>query len=285
MDKFTIDIAQDLKLEMERYELDWSQVCSEAIRLKIESIKTNYNALDQLVDIDIDSKYPQAIKISQSQKNDKKTINLDPNFYFTFREVWLDFYDWLHPTPKPPTSKQIKDLWKLWYDPSFDQGSWYQSYEKKTENSSYINSLSENGKEQWELFTKFAQEWGEDLSYTGFGEFITKFVYEGELLNITELNPFEFESVTLEDKNDLPPSSGIYFVIDTDKIYYIGMSKNLRNRWYSHHRQKDLNVYENLKISYIDSLPVHYLKSIETIFIKHFKPKLNIQENPLIKAV
>ncbi len=117
MDKFTIDIAQDLKLEMERYELDWSKVCSEAIRLKIESIKTKYNDLDQLVDIDINSTSPQAIKISQPQKNDKKTINLDPNFYFTFREVWLDFYDWLHPTPKPPTSKQIKDLWKLWYDP------------------------------------------------------------------------------------------------------------------------------------------------------------------------
>ncbi len=282
MQKFIIYLDQELKTEMAQYEVDWSEICSEAIRLKINSLNNNQNDLNnendltQLIDIDIDS--TTSSKMSQSKT---KIPDLPKQLYDTFREVWKDFYHW-DCGNKPPTSKQIKKLWKLWYEPSLYQEE--GRYLNKRNNFSERNSLSENAQEQLELFEQFAEQWGYGRC-TGFGEFITKFVYEGELLNITELNPFEFTSVTIEEKDDLPPNSGIYFVIDTDTIYYIGMSKNLRNRWYNHHKEKALEDYPNLRISYIDSLPVHYLESIETTFIEHFTPRLNIKKNPLFKQI
>jgi hypothetical protein len=55
------------------------------------------------------------------------------------------------------------------------------------------------------------------------------------------------------------------------------MSINLRNRWYSHHRQEDFDLIENGKIAYISSMPKHYLKEIEATLIKTFIPRLNIK--------
>ena len=104
-----------------------------------------------------------------------------------------------------------------------------------------------------------------------------------EVIDVNGLNPFNFKSITIEDRDELPEESGIYFVIDNSNIYYIGMSKNLQQRWYSHHKQAALDSFTNLRIAYLDCLPKHYLKNIESTLIKHFKPRLNIRENPLYK--
>ena len=63
------------------------------------------------------------------------------------------------------------------------------------------------------------------------------------------------------------------------------MSTNIQKRWYSHHKQSCLNTLSNIRISYLDCLPKHYLKNIESALIGHFKPNLNILENPLYKNV
>ena len=119
------------------------------------------------------------------------------------------------------------------------------------------------------------------IEYMPFIQFVSKFVFDEQLVSITDLNPFRLSSLAIQDKDDLPEESGIYFIIDESKIYYIGMSKNLQNRWYSHHRQDDFDKIPNLSIAYINCLPVNYLISIERTLIQHFIPKLNKQNNPL----
>lgn len=272
MDRLTIFLDEILKREMAKYEFNWSEVCIEAIKTKIKILQNDNDLFDSDIEVNVLSQ--KEIQIPE----------LDRELYETFRRVWKDYFSFYSPQPKPPTSTQIKDLWKLWYDPYFDQGSWYDNYSEKIYDHTFEEDLSQDALEQWELFKSFAEEWGADLSYTAFGEFITKFVYDGELLNITKLDPFKLSSITMNEKDDLPNSSGIYFVIDKNNIYYIGMSKNIRKRWYDHHRQSDFDKYSDLNISYLDSLPVKFLKSIETQFIKHFKPLLNIKENPLLQA-
>lgn len=38
-------------------------------------------------------------------------------------------------------------------------------------------------------------------------------------------------------KDQLPETAGIYFAVDKDyKVWYIGKARNLKNRWFGHHR-------------------------------------------------
>ena len=119
------------------------------------------------------------------------------------------------------------------------------------------------------------------MIYTAFVEFLSKFIFNYQFVDVNDLNPFHFKSVKIEERDELPEAPDIYFVIDESEIYYIGISKNIQERWYSHHKQPDLDPFPNLRISYLDCLPQHYLKSLESTLIKHFKPRLNIKENPL----
>ena len=103
------------------------------------------------------------------------------------------------------------------------------------------------------------------------------------LLDLIQINVSELSSVLISERDELPEQSGIYFVMDeVDTIHYIGMSINLRNRWYSHHRQEDFDLIKNGKIAYISSMPKHYLKEIEATLIKTFIPRLNIKGKPKI---
>ena len=123
----------------------------------------------------------------------------------------------------------------------------------------------------------------QDSLFLSFIEFVSQFVFDGVLLDLTKINPSELSWVLINEKDELPEQSGIYFVIDNlETIHYIGMSINLRNRWYSHHRQEDFDLIENGKIAYISSMPKHYLKEIEATLIKTFIPRLNIKGKPKI---
>ncbi len=265
----SINIDQSLREKMSQYDIDWSKVCNQAIEAKIDSFSNNNS--EDLIDIDL--------VFNRSEIENFNVPILPREVYRIFRQTWIDYYNFYSPQPKPPTSAQIKQLWQSWYSPFFDEGEWFENWEERNR---WEPSSNMTINEQCGLVSAFDAENDEPI-YTAFIQFVSKFIFDGQLLDIKNLRPFDFNSVSIEERDDLPESSGIYFVIDESKIYYIGMSTNINKRWFSHHKQNQLDSISNLKISYIDCLPKHYLKNIESTLIRHFRPCLNIQENPLYK--
>ncbi|MDJ0634921.1 MAG: GIY-YIG nuclease family protein [Xenococcaceae cyanobacterium MO_188.B29] len=73
-------------------------------------------------------------------------------------------------------------------------------------------------------------------------------MFEPETVDLSELPSFP-----LSWKKALPKTSGIYFAIDSeDVIHYIGMSKNINNRWISHHRYEQLLEMEDIKLAWLE---------------------------------
>lgn len=83
------------------------------------------------------------------------------------------------------------------------------------------------------------------------------------------------DRVPLFKRTELPNSSGIYFVLWGDVIVYVGLAKNIRRRWYRHHRENDFN---NLKgdvwIAY-EKVRESKLEDMEQYFIVELNPPLN----------
>ncbi len=213
-------------------------------------------------------------------KTDDYAKNLPREVYKSFRQAWNEQYG---EESKPPTSDQMKMMYRAWITHPFDEDAWYQEYGDYYEG--FIPThMPENEvtEDQDMLVAWYCQYNSSAIDYTPFIQFVSKFVFNEQLVEITDINPFLLSSLPMRDKDELPEEAGIYFVIDESKIYYIGMSKNLQDRWYSHHRQDAFDKVPNLSIAYINSLPVNYLISIEKTLIQHFTPKLNIQHNPLL---
>jgi len=200
--------------------------------------------------------------------------------------------------PKPPKSNIIKDLWRKWYSPQvqIESENWSNNWNNRRKDPKYTYEWENivaafyfalNDEEFDPSFSEIPEDCelldGCDSLFLLFIEFISKFVFDGVLLDLIQINVSELSSVLISERDELPEQSGIYFVIDNlEAIHYIGMSINLRNRWYSHHRQEDFDLIENGKIAYISSMPKHYLKEIEATLIKTFIPRLNIKGKPNI---
>lgn len=98
------------------------------------------------------------------------------------------------------------------------------------------------------------------------------------------------DSVGLNDKNSLPEYSGIYYVVDADKVvWYIGRSVNLWQRWNAeqpHHRYYQLIslAEQENKSFYIYYLETHKkeLHTLEKKQIHKYQPRLN--NTPAIKG-
>lgn len=82
------------------------------------------------------------------------------------------------------------------------------------------------------------------------------------------------ERVGMSDRKSLPPVSGVYFVLDGIEVLYVGVTKNLRNRWIHHHRQAF--VPDTAQIAFF-RVPYEQLVFIEWRFIQLLKPTLNGQ--------
>lgn len=289
MDTLSIQIERSLIEQMSKFEIDWSQVCQQAIKNELERLNNqlNTNNLDNLIDIDL-------------TYNNSEVGNFDvPDFprqaYQVFKRVWNDYFSSTYSNTKAPTSQAIKQLWQSWYTPFFDEGEWWSDwdeYKREQVETSISNAYTYHQystiDEQNEFLIDFDYESLEsnlDPIYTAFIQFVSKFIFNGEIIAINNLNPFHFKSVKMKDKDDLPEEAGIYFAIDKSNIYYIGMSTNIQKRWYSHHKQVELDSLADIEIAYLDCLPKHYLKNIESTLINHFKPSLNISGNPLYKSV
>jgi len=111
---------------------------------------------------------------------------------------------------------------------------------------------------------------------------------EGEGCESTEqpstcklVNPLDLPSKPLSLRSKLPSCPAIYFVIsDSDEILYIGKSINLANRWVQHHRFKQLSLYPNARIAWLQSNEVELLFEIESSLIESFNPLLNRSRVP-----
>ncbi|ACK67695.1 Excinuclease ABC C subunit domain protein [Rippkaea orientalis PCC 8801] len=88
-----------------------------------------------------------------------------------------------------------------------------------------------------------------------------------------------FPCVTLKNRDQLPSSSGIYYVLDESNIvWYIGQAKNLQSRWQGkdHHRLFQLASQKKLKFCiYYQSINFDQLDQVETQEISRYNPYLN----------
>lgn len=90
--------------------------------------------------------------------------------------------------------------------------------------------------------------------------------------------------VALSDRKTLPLRSGIYFAIDgLNNVQYIGLSKNIQQRWLQHHRYSDLQAVDGVRIAYLAVDDVALLPAIETALIEWFQPPLN--NSPVLSSV
>lgn len=92
------------------------------------------------------------------------------------------------------------------------------------------------------------------------------------------INPFALPYLAYKNKVNLPNSPGIYYVLNRSKreIVYIGRAKNIRNRWKKHHRDWDVGIYDDGRITIAwEIYPENHLKELETKRIQEFKPIIN----------
>ncbi|MEL6939496.1 MAG: hypothetical protein AAFO84_09915 [Cyanobacteria bacterium J06598_1] len=93
-----------------------------------------------------------------------------------------------------------------------------------------------------------------------------------------------WQSCRLEDrKTDLPRTSGIYAVLNGDRIMYIGRSTNLQRRWSSgHHRYEQAARLKNPRLAWT-VVEKRALNSLENTFIHQYRPAWNgtkVQQTP-----
>lgn len=224
---------------------------------------------------------------------------LPSEIYSVFRKAWKNLYDQqFGDPPKPLTATKLKQLWREWYYPEAwqDSENWLDKWQNRYRSKKYVYEWENivasfmcalDGQEFDPSFSELPEKldsWNSsDFLFLSFVEYISKFIYDGEFLELTEINPAELSAVSIEERDELPEQPGIYFVLNKDNaIQYIGMSINLQKRWYSHHRQSDFDLIKDGKIAFITSLPKHYLQEIESVLIKSFVPKLNIKLKPKV---
>ena len=94
-------------------------------------------------------------------------------------------------------------------------------------------------------------------------------------------HPKRWASVLLEDRNRLPRESGVYAVVKRGKIYYIGVSGNLNQRWAGkgHHRFSQADGLGKPRLHYL-LLPGQQAKSFEKMLIAKYSPLWNYSKVP-----
>jgi CopG-like RHH_1 or ribbon-helix-helix domain, RHH_5 len=94
-------------------------------------------------------------------------------------------------------------------------------------------------------------------------------------MNPTAINPLTLPSLPLANRSALPPCPAVYFVLEGDRVLYIGRSVNLQQRWMTHRRYKQLKAISNVRIAWLECNDPNLLPEIEVALIKYFQPSLN----------
>lgn len=96
------------------------------------------------------------------------------------------------------------------------------------------------------------------------------------MIEPSTINPLTLPSVPLEMRSHLPRTGAIYFVINAqDAIQYIGLSKNLWQRWTNHHTLTRLRKSQGVRLAWVDISDISLLESLESALIEWFNPPLN----------
>ena len=84
----------------------------------------------------------------------------------------------------------------------------------------------------------------------------------------------------MTDLLNLPTISAIYRVWHNEKVVYVGQTKNLKQRWQTHHILPKLIAHYGMDwtLDWIEIQP-RYLDRAEAFSHRHFRPVLN-QQNP-----
>ncbi len=92
----------------------------------------------------------------------------------------------------------------------------------------------------------------------------------------------------LENRTQLPNVPGIYFVLEDERVIYIGLSaKSILRRWWTHPKLKQLKQRTGeLKIAWLECRALLLLPVIESALIERFgKPELNRKRGNLIVPI
>lgn len=90
------------------------------------------------------------------------------------------------------------------------------------------------------------------------------------------INPQSLPSLPFERRGSLPEHSAVYFVLQDDRILYIGRTVNLMKRWRSHPRKYQFkDTTSAIKIAWLKCSDPKLLPSIEIALIHFFKPEFN----------
>lgn len=84
----------------------------------------------------------------------------------------------------------------------------------------------------------------------------------------------QLPSVALDELDQLPNESGIYFACQDDEVFYVGKSTNINRRWQNHHRHKQLSGIDSLRIAWI-LFDKDTLTEMERHYITMFNPPVN----------
>ena len=94
-------------------------------------------------------------------------------------------------------------------------------------------------------------------------------------------HPRRWASVSLAERNKLPRKSGVYAVIKYRRIYYIGISINLNQRWRGkgHHRFLQADRLRRPSLHYF-LVPKAEARALEKILITKYNPPWNYSKVP-----
>ena len=99
-------------------------------------------------------------------------------------------------------------------------------------------------------------------------------------------HPSRWSSVLLADRSKLPETPGVYAIIKGRKIYYIGFSTNLNQRWRGkkHHRFAQADALGRPRLHYLP-LSKDNARVAEKILITRHSPPWNYTKVPVVRKV
>lgn len=95
-------------------------------------------------------------------------------------------------------------------------------------------------------------------------------------MNPASIDLSALPSLPLKERHKLPKCPAVYFVIEGNRVFYIGRINNLHQRFLVHHRWNQLKVISgNIRISWLSCSVESALPEMEKALINYFQPYLN----------
>jgi hypothetical protein len=88
---------------------------------------------------------------------------------------------------------------------------------------------------------------------------------------------FFLPSKPIDRLGELPDGAGIYYVTACWRVFYVGKSKNLRQRWKTHHRHPEFAALQPFGRLHYRRLPLNRLHTYELTEIRRLRPLWNYQ--------